>query len=430
MNRIAKENIVETTQYKQGVKQLIKKHKTETLNSLKSIIDDLCEYKITTQYHNHKLTNIDAYELHVNNEGDVLLLYRYSGNALIISLQLIDLTNRRELKNKKYQKEIKKTIKDLKESKGDKTMEYMEYSTTNKNPLLVTYKWKNTITGEETYFDYEVPYEMFMEELRDYFDRKYDVKIDGKDNDIWNMLVDLGEQYDIDILQDLLDDADIQSNLTKALEKDAKEKFDELCHEEADIDSGEDLEESLTESKKTEQDWENELEDDNSEIFHVVNGLQSQIDYGSPYADEINQTIDDIHDAFISGNKDDLELQLSTARVSFLDDDDEDGEVGYDDEYPEMEVFYRVYFTDKNGDELYAVDDGDYDFEATYDTREEALDAMKKILQDPKVKADDEIGGCHSAFIADEDEWDEDPEGNYDTYGYEPTDLVDEVKKD
>ena len=347
---------------------------------------------------------------------------------MIISLQLIDLTNHRELKNKKYQKEIKKTIKDLKESKGDKTMEYMEYSTTNENTLSVRYKWKNTVTGKETIFDYEVPYEMFMDEVRNYFDHKYDVKIDGKDNDIWNMLVDLGEQYDIDILQDIMDDTDVQANLTKALEKDAKEMFDELCHEEADKNDDDDLEESLTESKKTEQDWENELEDDNSEIFHVVNSLQSQIDYGSPYADEINQMIDDIHDAFISGNKDDLELQLSTARVSFLDDN-EDGEIGHEDEYPEMEVFYRVYFTDKDGDELYAVDDGDYDFEANYDTREEALDAMKKILQDPKVKADPEIGGCHSTFIVDEDEWDENPEGNYDTYGYAPFVVVDEVEK-
>ena len=426
MNRIAKENIVETTQYKQGVKQLIKKHKTETLNSLKSIIDDLCGYKITTQYHNHKLTNIDAYELHVNNEGDVLLLYRYSGNALIISLQLIDLTNHRELKNKKYQKEIKKTIKDLKENKGDKNMEYMEYTTTNGVSLSVRYKWKNTVTDKETIFDYEVPYEMFMDEVRNYFDRKYDVKIDGKDNDIWNMLVDLGEQYDADILQDIMDDTGVQTNLTKALEKDAKEMFDALCHEEAE-EEDDDLEESLTESKKTEQDWENELEDDNSEIFHVVNSLQSQIDYGSPYADAINRAIDDIHDAFISGDKKDLDLQLATARVSFLDNDSEDD---LEDEYPEMQVSYRVYFTDKDGDELYAVDDGDYGFEATYDTKEEALDAMKKILQDPKVKADDEIGGCHSVFIADEDEWDEDPEGNYDAYGYEPTEVVDEVKKD
>lgn len=115
MTSIPKENIVETSQYKQGVKQLIKKHRTETLSSLKQIIDDLCNFRITTQYSNHKLTSIDAYELHVNNEGDVLLVYRYSGDALIISLQLIDLTSHKQLKNPNYQKQVRKTIKNLKE---------------------------------------------------------------------------------------------------------------------------------------------------------------------------------------------------------------------------------------------------------------------------------------------------------------------------
>ena len=430
MNRIAKENIVETTQYKQGVKQLIKKHKTETLNSLKSIIDDLCEYKITTQYHNHKLTNIDAYELHVNNEGDVLLLYRYSGNALIISLQLIDLTNHKELKSPAYQKQIKKEIKNLKESKGDKNMNYMNYTPSGINAITVEFEFKNKITKEDVRFDYEVPFETFIEAIKEYFDFHYEVTLDARDNKIWNMLVDLGEMVNEDLVQEFIDNEDIQESLREKVKEEAEEKFDELCQEEADENDDDDLEESLTESKKTEQDWENELEDDNSEIFHTVNSLQSKIDYGSPYADEINQMINDIHDAFISGNKDDLELQLSTARVSFLDDDNEDAEVGYEDEYPEMETFFRVYFHDKNGDELYAVDDGDYDFEATYDTKEEALAAMKKILQDPKVKKDPEISGCHSVFIADESEWDEDPEGNYATYGYEPFEVVDEVEKD
>lgn len=111
---ISKNNIVETKQFKEGVKQLVKKHKTDTINNLYDIINDLCNFRITTQYKNHKLVNIDAYELHVNNEGDVLLLYKYSGDALIISLNLIDLTNHRKLKNPQYQKKIKKVIKKLK----------------------------------------------------------------------------------------------------------------------------------------------------------------------------------------------------------------------------------------------------------------------------------------------------------------------------
>lgn len=42
---------------------------------------------------------------------------------------------------------------------------------------------------EETYI-YDIPYEVFMEGVRKYFDNQL-VNIDGKDNDIWNALVDL-----------------------------------------------------------------------------------------------------------------------------------------------------------------------------------------------------------------------------------------------
>ena len=329
------------------------------------------------------------------------------------------MTNHRELKNKKYQKEIKKTIKDLKESKGDKTMEYMEYSTTNENTLMVRYKWKNIITGKETIFDYEVPYEMFMNEVRDYFDRKYDVKIDGKDNDIWNMLVDLGEQYDADIIQDLMDDADIQDNLTKKLEKDAKETFDELCHEEAEDED--DLEESykkISTKKSLKEDY-----DDFDYYKEELDDLDLDDTTYDYYLEKLYEIADEDEYASYKSFADVLKDARKTAE-QYKEDEFEDE---YD--FPEIEAFFRVYFRDKDGDELYAVDDGDYDFESTYDTKEAALAAMKKILQDPKVKADPEIGGCHSVFIADEQEWDEDPEGNYATYGYEPFEVVDEVEK-
>lgn len=365
------DKVITTKQYDRSYNKLKKDHRNDVIKDIDNVVDNLINLNISTQKSNHSLTGIDVNDLHIR--GDVLLLYRYSNNVLTISLQLIDLTNHKHLKNPDYQKQIKKTIKNLKENKGETTMEYMEYTTTNQNTLMVEYKWKNTVTGKDTLFSYEVPYEVFMDEVRNYFDRKYDVKVDGKNNDIWNMLVDLGEQYNADIIQDIMDDADVQERLKKTLEKDAKEVFDDLCHEEAEEDK--DLDEgkcSETEKKPLKEETE---EDSGDEGF-------------------------------------------------------EDEESDWEDEYPEMKVYYKVYFTDKDGDELYAVDDGDYDFEPYYDTEEEALAAMKKILQDPKVKADPEIGGCHSAFIVDEDEWDEDPEGNYDTYGYELYELVDEVKKE
>lgn len=121
-------------------------------------------------------------------------------------------------------------------------MKYLDYSRTEENTNLnVEYQWKNKITGNDTLFSYEIPYDVFMEEVRNYFDRKYDIKIDGKDNDIWNMLVDLGEEYNADIIQDILDDKNVNESLKKKLEKDAKEKFDELCQEEYEDDKDEDF---------------------------------------------------------------------------------------------------------------------------------------------------------------------------------------------
>ena len=96
---------------------------------------------------------------------------------------------------------------------------------------------------------------------------------------------------------------------------------------------------------------------------------------------------------------------------------------------PEPNIQYGIYFELEDGDEI-SVEDGDYDFQKYYNTEEEALAAMKKILKDPKVKADRNIVGIHSVFLVDEDEWDEDPEGNYDTYGYEPYELVDRIDKE
>lgn len=127
-------------------------------------------------------------------------------------------------------------------------MDYMEYSTTNQLKPMVSYVFKNKFTGNETDFDYEVPDDIFMEEVRNYFDDKYSVKLDGKDNDIWNMLVDLNDTYDIDIIQDIADDKDVIEKLKKRLELDAHEKFEEMCEEEHELESDED-------------------EDDDSDIF-------------------------------------------------------------------------------------------------------------------------------------------------------------------
>lgn len=96
---------------------------------------------------------------------------------------------------------------------------------------------------------------------------------------------------------------------------------------------------------------------------------------------------------------------------------------------PEPNIQYGIYFELEDGSEL-GVEDGEYNFQKYYDTAEEALRAMKKIIKNPKVKADREIVGMHSVFLVDEDEWDENPEVFYNYYGYVPHELVDRIDKE
>ena len=44
--------------------------------------------------------------------------------------------------------------------------------------------------GHKEDYCYDIPYEKFMEGVREYFDNQF-VTLDGKDNDVWNVLVDL-----------------------------------------------------------------------------------------------------------------------------------------------------------------------------------------------------------------------------------------------
>ena len=44
--------------------------------------------------------------------------------------------------------------------------------------------------GIKELFDYDIPFDLFMEGVRRYFDNQM-VTIDGKDSDVWNVLVEL-----------------------------------------------------------------------------------------------------------------------------------------------------------------------------------------------------------------------------------------------
>lgn len=90
--------LIFTQQYLKNYEKLYKKHKTNTIDKLLKIIKELKSFSISTQYHNHVLSDGKTYELHV--EKDILLLYRYVGRDLYIDLILLDLTNHKHLNNK------------------------------------------------------------------------------------------------------------------------------------------------------------------------------------------------------------------------------------------------------------------------------------------------------------------------------------------
>ena len=212
------------------------------------------------------------------------------------------------------------------------------------------------------------------------------------------------------------------------------------------------MEEDVKSTKKmrTEQDWEDELKNNASRTSQIIKKLQDILNREKPpyypYPGNIKTYIDQIHYYFLKGDENEVNSWLNDAEkyiISKMEDaikqrsmgikiKDSDFDYGDDEdedfEYPDSSerYFFRVYFHDENQEELFAVDDGGYDFEPSYDTAEEALEAMKKILKDPKVQADPEIAGCHSVFVPDTEDVREVEEET----GYEEFEVVDWIDKE
>ena len=77
------------------------------------------------------------------------------------------------------------------------------------------------------------------------------------------------------------------------------------------------MEEDVKSNKKmrTEEDWENELEDDNSKIFDIMNSLQSVLDtVDYPEPEMIYSYMDEIYDLFIQGDDKELDHVIKEAK--------------------------------------------------------------------------------------------------------------------
>ena len=85
--------------------------------------------------------------------------------------------------------------------------------------------YKFEFKGEKEYFYLDVTFDMLMEMIREYFDL-HGVDIDGKDSDVYNSLVDLGDG----VIDAIFEDREEQ--FTKDYEEIAYKQFLEEAEEE------------------------------------------------------------------------------------------------------------------------------------------------------------------------------------------------------
>lgn len=91
--------ILVTSDFCDGCKKLLAKHKDDVIHSLRTVLILLANGKpIPKKYRDHQLTERDYRELHLS--GDDLLLYKIeSDDTLIVSLKLSNVTNHKSLNN-------------------------------------------------------------------------------------------------------------------------------------------------------------------------------------------------------------------------------------------------------------------------------------------------------------------------------------------
>ena len=150
-------NIVTTPRYLRSLKKLKKQHKTKTIRKLEETINKLANFQITTQQHNHPLQDSDINDIHI--EGDVILLYRYIGDGIVLDLELTDLANHDQLNRKirSNTKTFKPSILANDQVEDDLEHPDQEYDSAatsiNSNKLPAIYKMVNFEPGK-VYLDF------------------------------------------------------------------------------------------------------------------------------------------------------------------------------------------------------------------------------------------------------------------------------------
>lgn len=104
--------VVATEDFESALKQLKKKHQTNVIKNLRTVIVELLGHDISTRHSNHPLTNMLQHrDIHLDG-GRLVLIYKYlTDSELIMSLKLQDVVEHKELKRYNKKKLVKPTHK-------------------------------------------------------------------------------------------------------------------------------------------------------------------------------------------------------------------------------------------------------------------------------------------------------------------------------
>lgn len=103
------DEVILTDEYKRAIRKLEQRGKTDIIDRIDKIVEDLIHLSVSKKYHNHTLHSAKGMK-DVHIEGDLILLYMYKDNALILQLKLLDITNHRHLdRDIEYHKKVNAT---------------------------------------------------------------------------------------------------------------------------------------------------------------------------------------------------------------------------------------------------------------------------------------------------------------------------------
>ena len=79
------------------IKRLEKDHKNDLLEKIKKVVDDLANFNVDIQNHNHNLKGSlkDYSDIHI--DGDTILVYRYIYDKLYVDLYLHNIDDHKSI---------------------------------------------------------------------------------------------------------------------------------------------------------------------------------------------------------------------------------------------------------------------------------------------------------------------------------------------